>query len=98
MPEVIRVVDGSPRKYASCAAAPIRNPADGFEPMIGAAMIIFFPGSLSGGGLCRQSRMRSVRSYSCADCGEGVASCAHSIAVESSTHTNDTAERSANLA
>jgi hypothetical protein len=56
MPEVMRVVDGSPRKTATWAAAPKRNPEDGFEPMIGAATIILWSGSLGGAGPCGARR------------------------------------------
>src|SRR3954454_8732666 len=67
MPDVMRVVDGSPRNRANCAAAPMKDPADGFDPMTGAATIILSPGGFSGGGsLCRHARIRSGRSVSSA--------------------------------
>jgi len=41
------------------------NPADGFEPITGAAMIIFFPACGGGeGGFLRHSRMMPTKSVS----------------------------------
>src|SRR5678815_369526 len=66
IPDEMRVVDGSPRKNAICAATPMRNPAEGFDPITGAMIVIFCPGWVAGrGGLCRHARMMSGRSVSC---------------------------------
>jgi len=65
VPAETRVVDGSPLKNAICPAAPMTNPADGFEPITGAAMIIFFPACGGGeGGFLRHSRMMPTKSVS----------------------------------